>query len=452
MTQEDGPAHFRGIPIWAKLTIIFVAILLGSAAIAYGLFNAGQASAELAFSERDAAVIRAVTTLAGQGDRADASVVIHTLNVIAHLKAITNNQSLATLAISGGAALLAVGFGLFLIGSDGAFRLQYETPSEASGKLALYATAPGLLCFFLGAVLFAVGSIRRHDLNIGNFTVTDTDKAAEERALSELPRASKSSVGQADARVHRASTTGQQQLDELFCVDPDLLIPKSANGRLVASISGGESRARAILNASSYWLNGTTLTVGFLDGEKSVQDKVVKYANEFFAHAPGVKLQFVSNIDEAIVRISLKGSFSWSAVGRAHLNAAPGEPSMTLGNIDRNSSDEAIRAIVQHEFGHLLGMQHASPPNPKAIKWNRERIVQFFSTAVNEASGPAAADKFIERYSVATSEGPPASKVLDLAIPKDFTQDGFHTEIRASVSEQEKAWLSRVYPPVKKRN
>lgn len=450
MTQkEDGPAHFHGIPVWAKLIIIFVAIFLGSAAVAYGLINADRANAELAFSERDAAVVRAVTSLTGRGDQADVSVVVHVLNVISHLKAITNNQSLATLAISGGAALLAIGFALFLIGSDGAFRMQYETPSQATGKLALYAAAPGLLCFLLGAVLIAVGSMRKHELNIGNFSVADTDKAAAERVLPELPRASKSSGIRSDAQIKQSRTASQQPLDQLFCVDADLLIPKSGNARVTASISGGNSRASGMLLRRAYWVNGTVITVGFLDGEKEVQDKVVKYANEFFHYAPGVKLRFVSNTDDAMVRVSFKGAFSWSAVGRDHLTATPGTPTMTLGNIHRASSDQVIRALVHHEFAHLLGMGHASPPNAQAIKWKRERIVQFFSTAINDASGPAAAERFIERYSAPASEGPRGDKVLGLAIPKDFTQDGFHTEIQAAVSDQEKAWLSRFYPAIK---
>jgi hypothetical protein len=449
MTQkEDGPPHFRGIPAWAKLTIIFVAILLGSAAVAYGLINAGRANVELAFSERDAAVIRAVTSLAGRGDQTDVSVVIHTLNVIAHLKAITNNQSLATLAISGGAALIAVGFALFLIGSDGAFQMQYETPSEASGKLALYATAPGLLCFLLGAVLIAVGSTRKHELAIGDVKVAEANKTTDESVPRELPRASNSSTGRADAQIQLSRTAGQQPLDQQFCVDADLLVPMSGDARLATSISGGKSRASGSLLRQTHWLNGTVLTIGFLDGEKEVQDKVVKYANEFLLYAPGMKLQFISRIDDAMVRVSFKGSFSWSAVGRDHLMAGQGAPSMNLGNIGKATSDEAIRALVYHEFGHLLGMRHALPPNPQAIKWKRERIVQFFSMAVNEASGPAAADKFIKRYS-SPSEDPFGEKLLSFAIPKEFTRDGFHAEMHAAVSEQEKAWLSQFYPAIK---
>src|SRR5204862_8079794 len=61
------------------------------------------------------------------------------------------------------------------------------------------------------------------------------------------------------------------------------------------------------------WKPGRTLTVCFLDGEPSVQEKVKRYATQWSNWA-NIKFHFLDGHD-AIVRISFEQSGSWSAIG-----------------------------------------------------------------------------------------------------------------------------------------
>lgn len=88
----------------------------------------------------------------------------HVINTQVHLKGVTNKQSIIVVAIGSGFALMAIGFALFLIGADGAFSIQSET---SSNKLVFTATAPGLLCFVLAALLIGMGLTRKHEINLG---------------------------------------------------------------------------------------------------------------------------------------------------------------------------------------------------------------------------------------------------------------------------------------------
>ena len=61
-------------------------------------------------------------------------------------------------------ALSALGFGLFLLGSDGVFKIIADTPNKAS--VAITGTAPGLLCFILAAWLVVVGVKREAKITL----------------------------------------------------------------------------------------------------------------------------------------------------------------------------------------------------------------------------------------------------------------------------------------------
>lgn len=439
MAAEKDPAHFRGIPIWAKLVIILLAIVLSAVAIGFGLINARQANSSLAFSENDAKIVETVTSLGTTDSNADQNLVVHTLNVIAHLKAITNNQSLATLAVAGGSALLAIGFSLFLIGSDGAFNLEYNGQSPASGKLALFATAPGLLCIFLGALLIGVGSMRKHEFQIGDFPVQAVSKAPKFPTVDGLEKRPS------------GERTSSWEIRSLFCVDTDFLEPAPASKSTsqvsaITVVTGGRSRASAILAKSDTWVNGTQLTVRFMDGDVSMQEKVQRHGEEIFSFAKGLRLQFTQD-ESAMIRISFKDSFSWSFIGREALNIRE-RPTMNLG-IKTSTSDAEIRAIVYHEFGHLLGLKHVHREPEASIKWNRDRITKFFAGAVNSDSSEAAAEAFISRYSqkIPTNNNQlDGDSIMRFAVPSEFTSDGVGSIFNARLSNADKDLLAEMYP------
>jgi len=124
--EHKRTCHFAGLPNWAKIAIVFAALLLGALSIGFAGKDASDANKNLAFGQKDVEAISAVAKLGHTGPGNDQALVVHTLNVIVHLKAITNYQALGGLAIGAGSAFLAIGFALFLLGADGAFRFSSQ--------------------------------------------------------------------------------------------------------------------------------------------------------------------------------------------------------------------------------------------------------------------------------------------------------------------------------------
>tara|TARA_E500000318_G_scaffold68807_1_gene63654 strand:+ start:1575 stop:2123 length:549 start_codon:yes stop_codon:yes gene_type:complete len=62
-----------------------------------------------------------------------------------------NTYAVIVVSTSLAFSLLAIGFALFVMGADGAFRI--EGAAQEKGSVVLQATAPGLLCFLLAGII-----------------------------------------------------------------------------------------------------------------------------------------------------------------------------------------------------------------------------------------------------------------------------------------------------------
>jgi len=99
---------------------------------------------------------------------------IRALEADVHLKAVSNKQSMVVTSMAGAFSLIAVGLALFVMGARGARdasgnpneEVNVELSAGEHGKLLIYATSPGLLCFVLAAIVmcFAVGQKTTIDL------------------------------------------------------------------------------------------------------------------------------------------------------------------------------------------------------------------------------------------------------------------------------------------------
>ena len=170
------PAHFVGLSERARLWIILIATGLGIVSLGGAWREASKVTESLEFGQPDVDVITSTYEAVKTGKEIDAYMFVHLLNVDAHMKGITNRHTLGALAIGGGFALLALGFALFLLGADGAFKLQAE--NKGGGNLQLQSAAPGIFCFFGAVLLIGIGATRPHDLQIGDFSPPQTDGLA----------------------------------------------------------------------------------------------------------------------------------------------------------------------------------------------------------------------------------------------------------------------------------
>lgn len=160
---------YEGLPLAAKLVIILLGLGGGAASVIFSAQQAAKLQERLGYSEPDAKLLQSICTQANGNGAAPIPFVVHALNVQTHLKAITNRQAIGVLSVGTGIAFLAIGFALFIVGADGAFKVHLQAPQDA--RVVLYGTAPGLLCFLLSAVIIAfAGYTSRYDLDLGKYT------------------------------------------------------------------------------------------------------------------------------------------------------------------------------------------------------------------------------------------------------------------------------------------
>jgi hypothetical protein len=86
------------------------------------------------------------------------------MTLVSSMKLISNKQSLVLTAFGAAFALVAIGFALFVIGADGAFKVMAQSPENA-GKIVITGTAPGLLCFVISGILVVFGITHRSELH-----------------------------------------------------------------------------------------------------------------------------------------------------------------------------------------------------------------------------------------------------------------------------------------------
>ncbi|KAJ6483192.1 hypothetical protein C8R45DRAFT_1099482 [Mycena sanguinolenta] len=120
--------------------------------------------------------------------------------------------------------------------------------------------------------------------------------------------------------------------------------------------SGFASRA-VITRLDQLWETGSTVTYSFLGGTANQQAKVDKVVLEWLPYA---NLNFQRVSQGGLIRITFDAtSGSWSWVGTLNLGLPTDEPTMNLGWIKDDTTVSADdRAVILHEFGHVLGLLH----------------------------------------------------------------------------------------------
>jgi len=204
---------------------------------------------------------------------------------------------------------------------------------------------------------------------------------------------------------------------------------------------------RAALVKGSKWTSGDTITASFLDGATVVQDRVREVAERWTA--PGLAnltLDFRDDPD-TMIRISFKYRGSWSVIGTSCKQAKDGEPTMNYGWLRPESTDDDLRRVVLHEFGHALGLIHEHQNPVGGIKWNREAVIASLSGPPNNWSLEVIERNMFEPYQkqeVNATELDPKS-IMMYPIPASWTLDGFTADLNADLSAKDKIFVHGEY-------
>ena len=135
----------------------------------------------------------------------------------------------------------------------------------------------------------------------------------------------------------------------------------------------GSSGQPLAAETAKVWQPGTTLRIRFLDGDPSIQEKVIQHAQEWCQYA---NIVFeVSTDPDAEIRITFKEPGSWSYIGTDALQEDMNKPTMNYGWFDQTTPDDEYRRTVVHEFGHALGCIHEQASPAADIHWNKSQPI-----------------------------------------------------------------------------
>ncbi|HVY29354.1 MAG TPA: hypothetical protein VHB79_22500 [Polyangiaceae bacterium] len=195
------------------------------------------------------------------------------------------------------------------------------------------------------------------------------------------------------------------------------------------------------------WPPGTILKVRFKGRNKALQEQVLAIASEWSEHAA---LHFGQARAKAVADIIVgfeKGAGSWSFHGTESQRAAFDKQLTMNLDVDNSTSEDELRSVVLHEFGHVLGLVNEAQ-NPHArIAWNAEAIYAWgeqnnmsreqLMTSWLGTHGPPQ----VHRY----REFDPASVMLN-PVSREFTLDGFETKRATRLSPGDAAFARELYP------
>jgi len=167
LPQARASALYNGLSARARMWIIGIAAFVAAVNLALAWQFAFVTQKRLAVSPDEFGPYASWL----DGGRASAlsaeakyDLTARVLHLVALSKMIANKQGIVLACFGAAFALSALGFALFLIGADGAFKVLAETPGKAS--VAITGAAPGLLCFALAAWLVVVGVKRESQLTL----------------------------------------------------------------------------------------------------------------------------------------------------------------------------------------------------------------------------------------------------------------------------------------------
>ena len=206
---------------------------------------------------------------------------------------------------------------------------------------------------------------------------------------------------------------------------------------------------KAALVKGAKWHPGDTITVAFLDGDPTVRERVRNVALQWTAQGlANLTLKFKDDTN-ALIRISFGYRGSWSVLGTScRFITDKTRPTMNFGWLHPKSTDEEIRRVVFHEFGHALGLIHEHQNPGGIIHWNREQVINDLSGYPHYWSlDQIEANLF---WTHATNETnftalDPAS-IMMYPIPRTWTTDGFSVDLNCDLSTKDRDFIRSEYP------
>jgi hypothetical protein len=209
---------------------------------------------------------------------------------------------------------------------------------------------------------------------------------------------------------------------------------------------------RVALVKAAKWKKGSTINISFMDGDPEVIEKVKKVAANWTAPMmANLTLKFLppSRMKVGDIRISFKYSGSWSTIGTTCKQVPKNQPTMNFGWLTKSTTDEEIRRVVLHEFGHALGLIHEHQNPAGGINWNKPQVYDDLSKPPNNWDKATIDHNMFETYKKDetnfTALDP--KSIMMYPIPAKWTLDGFSVGLNSDLSQVDKRFIREQYPP-----
>ncbi|SHL04392.1 M12 family metallopeptidase [Flavobacterium chilense] len=177
------------------------------------------------------------------------------------------------------------------------------------------------------------------------------------------------------------------------------------------------------------------LEVKFMNGTSFQINKVKLYAKEWEVASehdpdkiPNIRFNFISPQSSVSgdIRISFEPGGSESAIGRDAKNIPKEQPTMKLGWVNEHEPEKKIRQLILHEFGHVLGLVHEHQLPGFNIRWDKEKVYEYYKITQNPPWKEEKVDSNIFfRYDKATlnSLKYDSTSIMHYEIPDSLTEN-----------------------------
>jgi hypothetical protein len=219
---------------------------------------------------------------------------------------------------------------------------------------------------------------------------------------------------------------------------------------LATPMLGTPGTNKAALIKGAKWNPGDVISVSFLDGDAGVQAKVKAVAQQWTgANMANLTLDFRQGTTDTLLRISFRYQGSWSVIGTTCKQITDKtQPTMNFGWLRPSTSDDEVRRVVLHEFGHALGLVHEHQNPGGVIHWNREQVINDLSGYPNYWSLDVIDLNMFRTYSTAETNFSALDKdsIMMYPIPDKWTTDGFSVGLNSALSSTDKQFIAQQYP------